>query len=67
MKTTEELDLYIKSPEISGALLLTGKWGCGKTYRIDQFKKMVDSQEFAIVVISLFGIDSISALTQKVR
>lgn len=67
MKTTEELDLYIKSPEISGALLLTGKWGCGKTYRIDQFKKMVDSQEFAIVVISLFGVDSISALTQKVR
>lgn len=67
MKAIEELKLYINAPEISGALLLTGKWGCGKTYLINQFKEEADQDRFAIVILSLFGIDSISMLTSKIR
>ena len=67
MKAIDELTLYINSPEISGALLLTGKWGCGKTYLINQFKEKVDQNKFAIIVLSLFGIDSTSMLTSKIR
>ncbi|MDO5144690.1 MAG: P-loop NTPase fold protein [bacterium] len=67
MKAIDELNIYINAPEISGALLLTGKWGCGKTYLVNQFKEKADQNEFAIVVLSLFGIDSISMLTSKIR
>ena len=34
MNTLEELLYYCNEPEPVGALLLTGEWGCGKTYLI---------------------------------
>lgn len=35
MKTINELMYYCEEPEPVGAVLLTGEWGCGKTYLID--------------------------------
>ena len=32
VKTIEEIENYIKEQEQNGALLVTGKWGSGKTY-----------------------------------
>lgn len=66
MKALEELNNYITSKETSGALLLTGKWGCGKTHLINKFKNE-NQKEYAIIVISLFGIDSISLLTNRIK
>ncbi len=32
MDTLEELKYYCVEPQPVGALMLTGEWGCGKTY-----------------------------------
>ena len=41
MNTLEELLYYCKEPEPVGAVLLTGEWGCGKTYLIDNVYSLV--------------------------
>ena len=35
MTTLEELVYYCNEPEPVGALMLTGEWGCGKTYLLE--------------------------------
>ena len=36
MDTMQEIMNYIEMNENNGALLITGKWGCGKTFLIKQ-------------------------------
>lgn len=47
--------------------MLTGKWGCGKTYLVKNLIDSVEQEKFAIVVVSLFGLVSISSLTTAIK
>lgn len=67
MDVLNELKTYVDSKEHSGAVLLTGKWGCGKTYLIKKFKKEIDSNDKVVLIVSLFGIDSIESLTRAIK
>lgn len=59
---------YINQPELAGALLLTGQWGCGKSYLIKEIAKELNAgTKVAITVISLFGLDSIAAINKRVK
>ena len=53
---------YIKSPN-SGALMISGDWGCGKTYHIENvvFPKLKE-KNYIPIRVSLFGITSIDDL-----
>lgn len=63
----EVLD-YINCNETTGALLLTGPWGCGKSFLIKQIAQELNSEKkAAVAVISLFGLDSISAINRRVK
>ena len=68
MNIKNEIVEFINSDESNGALLITGNWGCGKSYLvkniINEFKQ---SNEHAIAMISLFGIDNISMLHERVK
>ena len=59
---------YINRNETTGALLLTGKWGCGKSYLV---KKIAKDQEkdkkAAMAIVSLFGLDSVAAINKSVK
>ena len=59
---------YINRNETTGALLLTGKWGCGKSYLV---KEIAEDQEkdkkAAMAIVSLFGLDSIAAINKSVK
>lgn len=49
MKTIEEIENYIKEQEQNGALLVTGKWGSGKTYEDPSFSCLT-SPIFSVLV-----------------
>ena len=64
---SEILD-YINRNETTGALLLTGSWGCGKSYLVkDIAREQNDKKKAAVAVISLFGLDSVDAINKRVK
>lgn len=67
--TEMEINEFILCEEITGALLITGSWGCGKTHMLQQFIKGYKKShpEYMVVMVSLFGIDSIATLTNKIK
>ena len=58
MNTLEELAYYCNESEPVGALLLTGEWGCGKTYLIENELREKLMETAVVLRISLFGIAS---------
>lgn len=68
MNINEEILDYINCNEITGSLLLTGPWGCGKSYLIKKIaRELNENKQAAIAVISLFGLDSVSAINKRVK
>ncbi len=67
MSTLEELVYYCNEPEPEGAIMLTGEWGCGKTYLIENQLKPSLENTHIIIRISLFGVDSISTFRTLVK
>lgn len=68
MDVRKEIMEFISRKERNGALLLTGKWGCGKTYLIRQVRDELNKDvQYAVVIVSLFGIDSIQGVDRKVK
>jgi len=68
MDAKREIKEIITRKEISGALLITGKWGCGKSFLMQEIANELNAgSEFTAVFISLFGIDSLSTLSHKIK
>lgn len=66
MKTIEEIENYIKEQEQNGALLVTGKWGSGKTYLMRQIeRKLNQGPQYLMAVVSLFGIEDTNTLPKR--
>lgn len=67
MTTLEELRYYCNEPEPVGALMLTGEWGCGKTYFLEHNLKKELEHTHVILRISLFGLSTIEAIDENVN
>ena len=67
MSTLHELIYYCSEENPLGAVLLTGEWGCGKTYLVETTLAEVLRPSHLIVRVSLFGINSIEALNEEVH
>lgn len=68
MDIRSEIMEYISRKEKNGAILLTGKWGCGKTYLIRQIRDELNkASQYALVIVSLFGLDSVQGVDRKVK
>lgn len=67
MSSIYELEYYCKTDNPVGALLLTGKWGCGKTYLIENELPNKIDDNCVIIRISLFGIPTIEELHKAVK
>lgn len=53
MDTEKEILKYIEKKENNGALLLTGKWGCGKTFLIKQIAEELNQGKSIVLLLSL--------------
>lgn len=68
MDAKSEIKNIITRKEINGALLITGKWGCGKSFLMQKIANELNAgSEFTVVFISLFGIDSLATLSHKIK
>lgn len=67
MSTLDELIHYCNEPDPMGALMLTGEWGCGKTYLIKHDLTNALKDTHIIVRVSLFGMSSSKALRDTIR
>jgi len=67
MSTLSELIHYCNEEDPIGALLLTGEWGCGKTYLIENDLTKALEHTHIIVKVSLFGITDASVLRNTIR
>lgn len=67
MNTLDELIYYCNETEPVGALMLTGEWGCGKTYLLEHQLREMLAYTHILVRISLFGISSMDALNEMVK
>ena len=67
MSTISELTYYCKLNNPVGALLLTGEWGCGKTYIVENELKELLKDTHIIIRVSLFGIPSVEELHKEVK
>lgn len=65
MDIKNEIKAYIDFPENNGALLITGEWGCGKTHLLRDVIEELNG-EYAIAMISLFGLDDVEAINKKI-
>ena len=64
----KEIENYIEEQDQNGALLVTGKWGSGKTYLIRQIEKKLNQEpKNLMAVVSLFGIEDTNTLSKKVK
>ncbi len=68
----ESIVSYLQLPS-SGALLITGDWGCGKTYYLKNklftsnfnvaYKK---DKSYVPIIVSLFGISNLKEIPERV-
>ena len=67
MDLIEELKNYCEINNPVGALMLSGEWGCGKTYLINTKFIPLVKDTYVFICVSLFGIDSLDALRVEVK
>lgn len=63
----EGITNYIKM-NTSGALMITGHWGCGKTYFIknEVIPQIEEKLHKKIIVVSLFGLNHLNEIPERV-
>ena len=67
MNTLGELKYYCNEDNFVGALMLSGEWGSGKTYLVDNILKSELEDTHVIIRISLFGFDSIEEVHTEIK
>ena len=67
MNILEELKFYCETQNPVGALMLSGEWGCGKTYLIEKTlpEDIVDT--CIVLRVSLFGLGTVNEIQAEVK
>lgn len=67
-KIKEAVKVYLQEENSDYAIMLNGKWGCGKTYFVknELIKDIQNKDDRQVIYISLFGITSIDELYNNI-
>ena len=58
---------YLKKDKTKTAIMLTGEWGSGKTYYIEnELVPFLKEQKVTAVVVSLYGLSDISTISKSI-
>ena len=66
------LNEYVEIPNPQYAIMLSGAWGCGKTFFIHQWMKQLnnkdaDKLEWQPIYVSLYGLTNIQQITEQIN
>lgn len=68
MDYRNEIENYISRYNKLGALLITGKWGSGKSFAISKLAKEIDdNNEYSFIILSLFGVTSVDEIEKRIK
>ena len=68
MNTVNEIKNYFNEENSVGALLLTGKWGCGKTYLLEHdLIEQLSQADYLVIHVSLFGLNAICDIHNTIK
>lgn len=67
MDTLNELKYYCNEDNFIGALMISGEWGSGKTYLIENILKPELENTHIILRISLFGLSSVEEVHKEIK
>ena len=62
----QNLEHYLSIEKPQYAVLLSGKWGSGKTFFIDKFLESKQNKDIKFIKISLFGLKNIPEVNNKI-
>ncbi len=67
-KLTEYIKNYLENDRTRSAILLTGAWGCGKSYYIQNtlVPELNKNEENRCIVVSLYGVKTLEALSKSI-
>lgn len=71
---TSFLDVYMRNPDPQYAIMLTGRWGCGKTFFVNQWLKTLekadDDREEVIylkpIYVSVYGMSTLAEVKTEI-
>lgn len=70
MKVSELNDYilrYVQKDKTRMAIMLTGEWGSGKTYYIEnELTDFLKNMDIAVVLVSLYGLDDMSMISKSI-
>ena len=67
MNILEELKFYCETQNPVGALMLSGEWGCGKTYLIEKTLPEDIADTCIVLRVSLFGLGTVNEIQAEVK
>ena len=67
-KLTEYIKNYLENDRTRSAIMLTGAWGCGKSYYIQNtlVPELDKNEENRCIVVSLYGVKTLEALSKSI-
>jgi len=66
-KITKEIIGYAREPQTIYAVMLTGGWGVGKTYYVEEvLKPKLEKEGIKVIRCSCFGVRSVKTLQKKI-
>lgn len=66
-KLTEYIKNYLENDKTRSAIMLTGAWGCGKSYYIQNIlTNTLNTKGQDIVVVSLYGVRTLAELNKSI-
>ena len=71
---TNFLDVYMRNPDPQYAVMLTGRWGCGKTFFVNQWLKTLkvsdENREEVIylkpIYVSVYGMSTLAEIKTEI-
>lgn len=65
---TEYIKNYLENDRTRSAIMLTGEWGCGKSYYIQNtlIPEIANGGENRCIIVSLYGIKTLEALSKSI-